>query len=46
MTSSDFLAYCLDNTLNPEDVFENEKVRKALKDKDDLLVIKLIQTEF
>ena len=46
MTFNQFAAECHIRTLHPALVIENDKIKKALKDRNDELVLKLLNTEF
>lgn len=46
MTADEFLALCEEQTVAPEVALENERIREALKQRDDDAVKMLLVTEF
>jgi hypothetical protein len=46
MTQNEFVAECVSRTIDPAIALENEKVRRALTDRDDDKVRSTLDTEF
>ena len=46
MEFREFSYYCIDRSINPDIALENENIIKALKNRDDEKVLKLLDNEF
>jgi hypothetical protein len=46
MTKNEFIAICLENSIEPNIALENDKLNNALCDRDDEKVEKIIKEEF
>ena len=46
MTKIEFLAICIDNSIDPEIALDNENLTNALRQRDDKRVEKIIKEEF
>ena len=46
MTSNEFVSLCNEYTIYPSIALENDSIRKALINRDDKLVIRLLEEEF
>lgn len=46
MTYTEFLAECSKRTIHKSVAIENEKIKEALRKRDDALVLKLLDEEF
>ncbi len=46
MTKHEFIAICLENSIDPSIALENDKLSNALCDRDDKKVKKIIKEEF
>ncbi len=46
MTYKEFLSECSKRTIHKSVAVENEKIKAALRDRDDALVLKLLDEEF
>jgi hypothetical protein len=46
MTKHEFIAICLENSIDPNIALENDKLNNALCDRDDEKVEKIIKEEF
>ena len=46
MTQTEFLAECLSRTIDPEFALENEDIIQALKNRDDVAVITILNNNF
>jgi len=46
MEQREFSYYCIDRNIHPDIALENEKIIKALENRDDEKVIDLLDTEF